>query len=346
MPVFTIGSAVELRDIEIFLTLAEELHFGRTAQRLHISTARVSQAIRLQERRLGAKLFERTSRRVELTPLGERLREELSVGYRTIQGAIDFATATGRGIGGLLRVGYTAAWCGTTLIAAADRFTARYPGGEVQIREVQVGDYRQLRAREIELQMSEFPIEEPDLITGPVVFAEPRALVISSNHPVAQQKSLTMEDLAGIQLIDGIGPSQAINSFHFPTHTLRRTDPARPGGGHVARGSHAHQRGQRCLPLLCSRRRLLPAPRTELHPLRRCSTDRVRPGLACRRPCRPDTSLRRHSARRPDCLSGEWQVRSNVSSRHRHGARRLRRSIHPCMELGRRLPFNETPGPR
>lgn len=231
MPVFTIGSAVELRDIEIFLTLAEELHFGRTAQRLHISTARVSQAIRLQERRLGAKLFERTSRRVELTPLGERLREELSVGYRTIQGAIDFATATGRGIGGLLRVGYTAAWCGTTLIAAADRFTARYPGGEVQIREVQVGDYRQLRAREIELQMSEFPIEEPDLITGPVVFAEPRALVISSNHPVAQQKSLTMEDLAGIQLIDGIGPSQAINSFHFPTHT--------PSGAPIPRGPAA-----------------------------------------------------------------------------------------------------------
>ncbi|NEW25704.1 LysR family transcriptional regulator [Nocardia cyriacigeorgica] len=231
MPVFTIGSAVELRDIEIFLTLAEELHFGRTAERLHISTARVSQAIRIQERRLGAKLFERTSRRVELTPLGERLREELSVGYRTIQGAIDFATATGRGIGGLLRVGYTAAWCGTTLIAAADRFTARYPGGEVQIREVQVGDYRQLRAREIELQMSEFPIEEPDLITGPVVFAEPRALVISSNHPVAQQKSLTMEDLAGIQLIDGIGPSQAINSFHFPTHT--------PSGAPIPRGPAA-----------------------------------------------------------------------------------------------------------
>lgn len=45
---------VELRDIEIFLTLAEELHFGRTADRLHVSPARISQSIAKQERRIGA----------------------------------------------------------------------------------------------------------------------------------------------------------------------------------------------------------------------------------------------------------------------------------------------------
>jgi len=68
---------MELRDIEIFLTLAEELHFGRTAERLRVSQARVSQAIRRQERRLGVALFDRTSRRVALTPVGRRLREDL-----------------------------------------------------------------------------------------------------------------------------------------------------------------------------------------------------------------------------------------------------------------------------
>ncbi|GAA4629950.1 hypothetical protein GCM10023196_053370 [Actinoallomurus vinaceus] len=50
---------MELRDIEIFLTLAEELHFGRTAERLHISQARVSQAIGQQERGVGGRLFDR-----------------------------------------------------------------------------------------------------------------------------------------------------------------------------------------------------------------------------------------------------------------------------------------------
>lgn len=62
---------VELRDIEIFLVLAEELHFGRTAQRLHVSQARVSQAIKKQERRIGAELFTRTSRTVHLTEVGQ-----------------------------------------------------------------------------------------------------------------------------------------------------------------------------------------------------------------------------------------------------------------------------------
>ncbi|MGW4797427.1 LysR family transcriptional regulator, partial [Nonomuraea sp. NPDC004297] len=62
---------MEMREIEIFLTLAEELHFSRTAERLGISPARVSQSIKKQERRIGAPLFDRTTRAVRLSPLGE-----------------------------------------------------------------------------------------------------------------------------------------------------------------------------------------------------------------------------------------------------------------------------------
>ncbi|MFE3800023.1 helix-turn-helix domain-containing protein [Nocardia tengchongensis] len=63
---------IELRDIEIFLTLSDELHFGRTAERLYISQARVSQVIRKIETQVGGKLFERSSRNVALTPIGRR----------------------------------------------------------------------------------------------------------------------------------------------------------------------------------------------------------------------------------------------------------------------------------
>ena len=63
---------MELRDIEIFLTLAEELHFGRTAERLRVSPARITQAIKKQERQIGAPLFERTNRTVRLTSLTAR----------------------------------------------------------------------------------------------------------------------------------------------------------------------------------------------------------------------------------------------------------------------------------
>ena len=65
---------VELREIRVFLTLAEELHFGRTADRLGLTQSRVSQSLRALERKLGEDLVHRTSRRVALTAPGERFR--------------------------------------------------------------------------------------------------------------------------------------------------------------------------------------------------------------------------------------------------------------------------------
>ena len=115
---------MELRDIEIFLTLAEELHFSRTADRLHLTQARVSQSIKRQERRIGGALFERNSRNVRLTPLGEQLRADLSVGYRQIMDGIENAAATARGVSGTLRLGTMGpqAWM---VKGAVDAFRAR-----------------------------------------------------------------------------------------------------------------------------------------------------------------------------------------------------------------------------
>lgn len=67
------GAEVERRDIEIFLALGEELHFGRTADRLHVSPTMISKTIKKLERIVGAKLFDCTSRRVDLTPIGRQL---------------------------------------------------------------------------------------------------------------------------------------------------------------------------------------------------------------------------------------------------------------------------------
>ena len=82
---------MERRDIEIFLVLAEELHFGRTAERLHVSTTRVSQTIRKLERRIGAALFERTSRRVELTRAGAELLEGMRAPLEQLEAVLERA---------------------------------------------------------------------------------------------------------------------------------------------------------------------------------------------------------------------------------------------------------------
>ena len=67
---------IELRELRVFLVLAEERHFGRTAERLGLTQSRVSQSLRGLERKLGEQLVHRTSRRVTLTPRGERFRDE------------------------------------------------------------------------------------------------------------------------------------------------------------------------------------------------------------------------------------------------------------------------------
>src|SRR5256885_12256039 len=79
---------VEMREIEAFLAVADDLPFGRAAQRLHVTTASVSQAIRALERRVGGPLFERTSRQVALTPIGVRLRAGFEPAYEQLRASL------------------------------------------------------------------------------------------------------------------------------------------------------------------------------------------------------------------------------------------------------------------
>src|SRR5690349_15555958 len=167
---------VELRDIEIFLTLAEELHFGRTAERLHLSPPRVSQAIAKQERRIGAPLFERTSRRVTLTPLGEQLRQDLESGYRRILEGVESATNAAHGRSDTLTFGVMGPmWQEISPVTAV--FRRRYPDVELRMREVRLDDpFALLRAREVDVALLWLPVDEDDLTVGPVAFTEPIVL--------------------------------------------------------------------------------------------------------------------------------------------------------------------------
>jgi DNA-binding transcriptional LysR family regulator len=216
---------VELRDIEIFLTLAEELHFGRTAQRLHVTPARVSQAIKKQERTIGADLFERTSRVVRLTPIGEQLRGDLQVAYRQIRQAIGDATATVRGISGTVRVGFSGPWCGDLIIRAAEVFRERYPSCTVQTFERLLSDrFGALRTGDVDLQLTELPADEPDIANGPILFRERRALQVPLGHHLAGRRSVTLEDYGDCTVIAIANVPDYFLDFHIP----RRTPAGRP----------------------------------------------------------------------------------------------------------------------
>jgi DNA-binding transcriptional LysR family regulator len=187
---------VERREIEIFLVLADELHFGRAATRLHVSTPRISQTVKKLEQRFGAALFDRTSRRVALTPLGRDLRDDLAPALARIDAAVARATAAGREATGVVRVGFFRAAAGRFLLEVGSRFEARYPGSDVVIRENQLSDgLGLLRAGDIDVLFLMLPFDEPDLVAGPVLVREQRMLAVSSRHPFARRESVTLNDL-------------------------------------------------------------------------------------------------------------------------------------------------------
>ncbi|RZQ61215.1 LysR family transcriptional regulator [Amycolatopsis suaedae] len=218
---------MEWREIEIFLTLADELHFGRTAERLRVSQARVSQSIRKVERRIGAPLFDRTSRRVALTPIGARLRDDLLPGYRAILAGIDRAVAAGRGVTGVLRAGFEAP--GVADLVALDRFRARHPGCVLEIREVDFADpFAMLRDGEVDVLVTLLPVDEPGLTAGPAVYTEPMVLAVPARHRLAGRASVTLDDLAHDPVLRAAHPPRPYWEPDDPWHT--------PGGEPVRRG--------------------------------------------------------------------------------------------------------------
>jgi DNA-binding transcriptional LysR family regulator len=221
---------VERRDLEIFLTLAEELHFGRTAERLHVSTARVSQTIRKLERRIGAALFERTSRHVATTPIGRRLEEDLRPAYQQILDGIDRAIAAGRGIDGELRVGFVGTAVGQFLHQVAAAFQEVHPACHVQVLEARYSEFLDLlRADQADLVLVPVRVAEPDIATSPVLFAEPTVLAVSARHPFARQESVSLEDLAR----DKVLRPRALPDYMDEGLVPRRT----PGGRPIERGA-------------------------------------------------------------------------------------------------------------
>ncbi|MGP3910521.1 LysR family transcriptional regulator [Nonomuraea sp. 10N515B] len=209
---------MELRDIEIFLTLAEELHFGRTAERLHVTPARVSQAIKKQERRIGAALFERDNRRVALTPIGQQLLDDLKPMYRGLLDGIERAALTARGKTNVLCLGMVNE-NPQDLRPLFDAFKSRHPECDLQLRYAGFADpFRLLRSGDIDFLIAWLPVRESDLTVGPVVCTEPVVLVVGPGHRLAGRESVSYEDLGDEVVFGGARPDYWRN-WLVPTHT-------------------------------------------------------------------------------------------------------------------------------
>jgi DNA-binding transcriptional LysR family regulator len=191
---------MELRHLRYLVAVAEELHFGRAAIRLHISQPPLSQQILQLEEELGVKLFYRTKREVRLTDAGKRIIGEayqvlsqvdhlISVSSRASEGAIGHLSIAGPG--GVNEI----------LIDTLRIFANRYPGVHIELQFMNSGmQIEALREGRIDVGFVNMPANDPNL-TLETVRKEPMWVAMPKGHPLARHDRVRLAALADQQFI-------------------------------------------------------------------------------------------------------------------------------------------------
>lgn len=192
---------MELRQLRYFLTLADELHFGRAAHRLHLSQSALSQQVQAMERQLEVPLLVRNSRRVELTAAGRAL-------YERAGAVLDLADAAAEatrqaGLAGRRRL--TVGFIGNGLAERTTRllrgFEAALPDTDIALRHLGLAEHLQaLRHGEVDLALVRLPVTEPDIDVA-AVWAEPRVLILPAGHRLATTDHLSIYDVGDEPLL-------------------------------------------------------------------------------------------------------------------------------------------------
>jgi DNA-binding transcriptional LysR family regulator len=194
---------IELRLLRQFLAVAEELHFGRAATRLHMTQPPLTTAVQALERELGVLLFERTRRSVALTPAGQAL---LAPVRRLLAGAEDLprlAQAAAAGRTGQLRLAFVSSIAYGPLPEWLRAFRDSHPDVALQLREATLDV--QLAAFESDEIDAGFMLHAPQ--AAPAGFAtwralaEPLVMALPEQHPAAHRRSLRFEAVSGDPLV-------------------------------------------------------------------------------------------------------------------------------------------------
>lgn len=190
---------MELRHLRYFIAVAEELHFGRAAQVLGISQPPLSQQIQALEREIGARLFERTNRRVELSEAGRLFLEEARLALAQVDKATDVARRAQLGELGELKIGFTSsAPFNSTIPQAIFAFRQRFAAVHLKLKEMsstQVAEALVDQAIQVGIMR---PLPLPDSLSVVELLREPLVAVLSSKHPLAEgrEEGLYLSELA------------------------------------------------------------------------------------------------------------------------------------------------------
>lgn len=217
---------LRLQQLACLFALAEELHFGRTAERLGYSQSRVSQLVADLERGVGARLVERTSRRVALTRFGAQFVDEVRPAYEALDSA--FARARERARRGALcqlRIGFH----GNVYeeITEAFRRLRDQHAVTVALSEIPLGSpFSAVREGRLDAAVVELPVHEADLTVGYRFPPQDRLLAVAATHPLAARDRVDVEELARVDVVHPAGDA--------PEYwRAARVPPATPAGAPI-----------------------------------------------------------------------------------------------------------------
>jgi DNA-binding transcriptional LysR family regulator len=188
---------MELRHLRYFLAVAEELHFGRAAERLAIAQPPLSQQIQALERELGVALFTRGP--VRLTPAGEAFQREARATLDHAERAAEAARAAARGELGTLRVGFVSSVAYGSLPQAVRLFRERNPRVALTLTErTTAAQLMGLHAGDLDVgffRMDYASLVEPDLLAEPIA-REPYVLALPVGHRLAALERVPLAEAA------------------------------------------------------------------------------------------------------------------------------------------------------
>ena len=212
---------IELRHLRAFVTLAEELHFGRAAARLGIAQPPLSQQLQRLEALLEVRLVERTSRRVQLTDAGQAFRVEAERILLGMDSAITAARRAGRGEAGELKVAFAATVMFLDLPRIIREFRDRFPGVHLDLREMPTGpQLSALHAGEIDIGFVREPRSDASL-TIETVMREPLRIAVNRSHPLAARPTLAVKHLADEPFV--LFPAELAPGLHAQVMGLCRS---------------------------------------------------------------------------------------------------------------------------
>jgi DNA-binding transcriptional LysR family regulator len=186
---------MDLRHLRYFLAVAEELHFGRAALRLHMAQPPLSQQIRRLEEEIGYPLFLRSSRSVKLTPAGKSLVDRARRTLHKVDEDLEAVRSVARGEVGVLKVGFVGSAMLTRLPSVLDKYRRLYSRVQLHLNELhtsQLIDALRDGSADVALARDAGPAE--DLHVEPA-FIEPFVVVVPRRHPLAKLKSIPIAQL-------------------------------------------------------------------------------------------------------------------------------------------------------